>query len=62
MTVKEKSTDSHCSSMYLLSILSSPEHKVVLSQATSTRAFIFDVLHHLEVFYQFLVDNISSPL
>ena len=25
-------------------------------------AFIFDVQHHLEVLYQYLVDNISGPL
>jgi len=36
--------------------------KIFLSESTRPRAFIFDVQHHLEVLYQYLVDNISGPL
>jgi len=33
-----------------------------LSETTQPRTFIFDVLHHLEVLYQYLVDSISGPM
>ena len=36
--------------------------KIFLPETTRPRAFIFGIQHHLEVLYQYLVDNISGPL